>query len=124
MKRNKHTVPSPSAPVVFKDKYGAEMHIAPAGQGRVLFEIHDGDDVGTFEIDGLDIIPIFTNAVKATGLSAHQLRQEAISSKLVKPPEQETRQSRRHWARQETKYRKKLNAAPHTGAAFGIGETP
>lgn len=119
MKRNKLTIPPPSAPVVFKDKYGAEMHIASAGGGRVLFEIHDGEDVGTFEIDALDIIPIFTDAVKATGLSAHQLRSEALASKLVKPPEHESRQARRDWARKEKKMKK--NAAPHTGAAFGIG---
>lgn len=120
MKRNKLTIPAPSEPVIFKDKYGAEMHIAPAGGGRVLFEIHDGDDVGAFEIDGLDIIPIFTDAVKATGLSAHQLRSEALASKLVKPPDHESRQARRDWARKEKKYQKK-NAVTFTGAAFGIG---
>lgn len=122
MKRNKLTIPDPSEPVIFKDKYGAELHIAPAGGGRVLFEIHDKNtgDVGTFEVDGLDIIPIFTDAVKATGLSAHQLRTEALASKLVKPPERESRQARRDWARKEKKYQKK-NAITFTGAAFGIG---
>lgn len=106
---NKYAAPSPSAGVDFTDRYGETMNVAAAGSGRVLFTLipaNENEHSVFFEIEAVDIIPIFTEAVRQSGKGPSELRVDAMRSGLVRPRQGESRQERRARERANAKMNK------------------
>lgn len=100
----------PGEGVTFVDRYGDHVNIAPNGDGDVLISIGTPDPNEPdrmVAVPAVDLIPLFTSAVKASGQTPEKLRSTAIRQGLVKPrvtqPVKPTRQARRAQKRAATK---------------------
>lgn len=100
----------PDEGVTFVDRYGDHINIAPNGDGDVLISIGTPDPNEPdrmVAVPAVDLIPLFTSAVKASGQTPEKLRSTAIRQGLVRPrvtqPVKPTRQARRAQAREAKK---------------------
>lgn len=111
--------------VSYRDRFGSVMTMASSGQGYVLFEMVNPDPNQpnlSLELPVADLIPLFTDAVRATGMSPGELKLRAKELGLVKPagsgaqPPQLSRQERRNLQRRLGKSKR---PAPGPGATLG-----
>lgn len=86
------------------DRFGDTIAVSTSYGGYVLISISGkGDEPDRMvEIPAIDIIPLFTAAVKATGMTPNQLRQKALKEKIVDVRTiPQNRQARRKAAREQ-----------------------
>lgn len=99
----------PSEGVTFTDSYGDYINVAPNGDGKVLISVGTPDPTEPdrmVALPAVDLIPLFSAAVKASGKSPEDLRKTAIRQGLVRQrvtePVKPNRQSRRAQARKQS----------------------
>lgn len=102
--------PAPDEGMTFTDEYGDYITVAPNGDGKILISVGTPDPNEPdrmVAVPAVDLIPLFTATVKASGRAPEDLRKTAIRQGLVRPritePVKPNRQARRAKAREQAR---------------------